>query len=204
MDFSEQAVDFMKKLLATDPSARLGANGADEVKMHPFFSGVEWDKVTTQEAQFIPQVTDPESTDYFDPRGALPQLFQDDDGRPSKPVLSESPASDYLATPPISMSSRDPGNSPVIDDFGAFSYKNLPVLKQANDDVIRKLKTEAKPELKGAPNPGVLGLDASAVVGRSRSVSQRLKKPPSVITSADKVMLKMSLLLVDFFTVVFA
>lgn len=172
----------------TDPSARLGANGAEEVKTHPFFAGVEWDKISTQEAQFIPQVTDPESTDYFDPRGALPQLFQDDDGRPSKTVLSESPASDYLATPPIPASSREANNSPILDDFGAFSYKNLPVLKQANDDVIRKLRTEAKPELRGAPNLGVLGLDAPAVVGRSRSVSQRLKKPPSVITTGDKVL----------------
>ncbi|GJJ07316.1 hypothetical protein Clacol_001517 [Clathrus columnatus] len=186
VDFSSQARDFMEKLLVIDPSKRLGANGADEVKKHPFFTGVEWDKVTAQEAQFIPQVTDPESTDYFDPRGALPQLFQEDDERP-KPVLSESPASDYLVTPPIPVSSRDSSNSPVIDDFGAFSYKNLPVLKQANDDVIRKLKTEPKPEPKGIPIPSVLGLDTPAVVGRARSVSQRLKKPPSVITGVDKI-----------------
>ncbi|KIJ37366.1 hypothetical protein M422DRAFT_231711, partial [Sphaerobolus stellatus SS14] len=68
VDYSPEARDFMVKLLTADPTKRLGANGADEVKAHPFFAGVDWDSVTTQEAQFIPQVTDPESTDYFDPR----------------------------------------------------------------------------------------------------------------------------------------
>src|ERR1700761_4831900 len=78
VDFSPEARDFMARLMNLDPTARLGANGADEVKAHPFFDGIEWDKVTTTEAAFIPQVTDPESTDYFDPRGAILQLFEDD------------------------------------------------------------------------------------------------------------------------------
>ena len=58
----------MKRLLTVDASQRLGARGAAEVKEHPFFAGIEWDKVSTVEAAFIPQVTDPESTDYFDLR----------------------------------------------------------------------------------------------------------------------------------------
>ncbi|KAF8528807.1 RIM15, signal transduction response regulator [Hysterangium stoloniferum] len=188
VEYSEDARNFMVKLMATDPSKRLGAKGADEVKAHPFFAGVEWDKVTTQEAQFIPQVTDPESTDYFDSRGALPHLFQEDEELSVRPVLSESPGSEYLATPPIPVPNKDTAASPA-DDFGAFSYKNLPILKQANDDVIRKLKTESKPEPKSLPiplpSPSVLGLDAPSI-NRRRSVSQRIKKSPTVVTSLDK------------------
>ena len=55
-----------KRLLNTDPSQRLNANGAVQVKARPWFAGVDWDKVTASEAAFIPQVTDPESTVYFD------------------------------------------------------------------------------------------------------------------------------------------
>ncbi|KAJ3511944.1 hypothetical protein NLJ89_g3813 [Agrocybe chaxingu] len=85
IDFSPEARDFMQALMTLDPNERLGANGAEEVKAHPFFAGIDWDKVTTTEAAFIPQVTDPESTDYFDPRGAIPQLFQDEDQVSAEP-----------------------------------------------------------------------------------------------------------------------
>ena len=194
IEHSDEARDFMAKLMVTDPLKRLGVNGADEVKAHPFFAGVEWDKVTTQEAQFIPQVTDPESTDYFDPRGAIPQLFQDDEETAPRPVLPEASGIEYTThstTPPVAITGRDAASSPATDDFGAFSYKNVPILKQANDDVIRKLRTESKPENKvPLPNPlaspGALGLDASGI-NRRKSISQRIKKPPSVVTGLERV-----------------
>ncbi len=65
IDFSPEALDFMKSLLTVDPERRLGANGAEEVKRHPFFDGIDWEAVTKNEAAFIPQVTDPESTDIL-------------------------------------------------------------------------------------------------------------------------------------------
>lgn len=34
------AEDLLKQLLCRDPSRRLGANGATEIKAHPFFDGV--------------------------------------------------------------------------------------------------------------------------------------------------------------------
>ncbi|KDN48131.1 hypothetical protein RSAG8_03147, partial [Rhizoctonia solani AG-8 WAC10335] len=79
IEYSPEARDFMERLMTTEITQRLGYNGAEEVKSHTWFTGIEWDKVTTTEAQFVPQVTDPESTDYFDARGALPQIFQEDD-----------------------------------------------------------------------------------------------------------------------------
>ncbi|KAF8897682.1 hypothetical protein BD779DRAFT_1492082 [Infundibulicybe gibba] len=170
-------------LLTLDPSERLGANGADEVKAHPFFQSIEWDKVTTTEAAFIPQVSDPESTDYFDPRGAIPQLFQDEEqiaitGQPT----SEPPVVNTSMPPPsmpMPIGSRDSAASPSSDDFGSFSFKNLPVLKQANDDVIRKLKTDQMTPLTHALT------EPANFHQRKRSVSQRIKKPPSVVTNMD-------------------
>jgi serine/threonine-protein kinase RIM15 len=179
VDFSEEIKDFMRRLLNTDPATRLGANGADEVKNHPLFEGIEWDKVTSKEAAFIPQISDPESTDYFDPRGAIPQLFQDDDIAITN---ADSPSMNATTTQPNSISlpaNRDSAPSPASDDFGSFSFKNLPVLKQANDDVIRKLKTDQL-----APLPHTLSDPAS--ITRKRSLSQRHKKPPSVVTAIDQ------------------
>lgn len=180
VDFSDEVKHFMRRLMDTNPATRLGANGADEVKNHPFFEGIEWDKVTSKEAAFIPQISDPESTDYFDPRGAIPQLFHDDDIAITN---VDSAAINPTTTQPtnISLSSnRDSVPSPASDDFGSFSFKNLPVLKQANDDVIRKLKTDQL-----APIAHTLS-DPASINTRRRSLSQRHKKPPSVVTAIDQ------------------
>jgi serine/threonine-protein kinase RIM15 len=81
---------------------------------------------------------------------------------------------------PLPISSRDGLATSTSDDFGSFSFKNLPVLKQANDDVIRKLKTDQMAPLTGSlAEPGSLHI-------RRKSVSQRIKKPPSVVTNVDE------------------
>lgn len=169
----------MERLLTVDPQRRLGANEADEVKAHPWFAGIEWDKVTTTEAAFIPQVTDPESTDYFDPRGAILQLFEDDQPVPAAQsslqpncVGIDVPHSDAVPVP----RGRD-ATTPADDEFGAFSFKNLQVLKQANDDMIKKLRTDQM-----APITHTLSESGSAHT-RKRSMSARKKVPSSVITS---------------------
>lgn len=181
VDFSLEARDFMQRLMTVDPTHRLGANGADEVKAHPFFDEIDWDKVTTTEAAFIPQITDPESTDYFDPRGAIPQLFHDDDQIVTEQSALNSPVVDTTMPPPsLPVPINREVTSPPSDDFGSFSFKNLPILKQANDDVIRKLKTDQMSPLTHAVSDPT-GLHHA----RKRSMSHRAKKPPSVVTSMD-------------------
>jgi len=51
---SHVAYDLMTKLMTQDPKKRLGAKGAQEVKDHKFFAGVNWDLVRTKEAPIIP------------------------------------------------------------------------------------------------------------------------------------------------------
>ena len=63
---SEEAWDLINKLLTIDPEQRLGANGAAEVKAHPFFNGVNWGTLLEQEAVFIPKVKNDSDTSYFD------------------------------------------------------------------------------------------------------------------------------------------
>ncbi|KAI0320689.1 hypothetical protein OF83DRAFT_1052649 [Amylostereum chailletii] len=181
VDYSREARDFMERLLTLDPSRRLGANGSEEVKAHPWFAGIEWDKVTTTEAAFIPQVTDAESTDYFDPRGAILQLFDEDQASPpqtapERPAVGlDIPQSDSAQSPRSGRESATPAD----DEFGTFSFKNLPVLKQANDDMIRKLRTDQM-----APITHTLS-DSTSAHSRKRSLSVRKKAPANVVTSME-------------------
>ncbi|EGR32878.1 protein kinase domain protein [Ichthyophthirius multifiliis] len=52
---SPEAADLIKKLLETDYLKRLGANGAKDVKEHPFFKGVEWTKLRSMKAPIQPK-----------------------------------------------------------------------------------------------------------------------------------------------------
>jgi serine/threonine protein kinase len=149
VEVSPEARDLMCRLLCNDPDQRLGSNGIEEVKRHPFFNGIDWATVRTGEASFVPQVADPESTDYFDTRGAIAQLFNDEEPAAVEVVRPHktSPAqilSDPIASGKDRRSPRENSDtaSRGSDDFGAFSFKNLDYFKQANDDVIRKMRNE--------------------------------------------------------------
>jgi hypothetical protein len=40
-NLSPAAIDILKKMI-NDPEIRLGRNGVDEIKNHPFFEGFDW------------------------------------------------------------------------------------------------------------------------------------------------------------------
>lgn len=65
LELSYSAVDLIRKLVA-DPKERLGINGVQEIKFHPFFSGIDWKRIRSKEAPFIPSLSRPEDTKYFD------------------------------------------------------------------------------------------------------------------------------------------
>jgi len=52
---SDEAVDLIKKLIC-DVDKRLGYNGAEEIKKHPFFRKVKWEKMQEVNPPFIPKV----------------------------------------------------------------------------------------------------------------------------------------------------
>ena len=59
----------MCALLNRDPPKRLGYNGFDEIKNHPWFSDIDWDALYKKEIPppFRPTVKDEESTEQIDP-----------------------------------------------------------------------------------------------------------------------------------------
>lgn len=175
-EVSPEAKDLMNKLLCMDPQERLGANkddkfasGGDEIRHHPWFEGINWDKLLEDEAEFVPAPQNPEDTEYFDSRGATLKSFaeemEDQISPPtSTPGIGEYPERPHdalsrvrsqvnsmkrglmpLHIPPHvrDMKSRRLSEPVVADDFGNFAFKNLPVLEKANKDVIQKLRAEA-------------------------------------------------------------
>ncbi|KAL6548299.1 hypothetical protein OROGR_008720 [Orobanche gracilis] len=62
---SPEAKDLICKLLCT-VDKRIGTGGADEIKGHPWFKGIKWDKLYRKEAAFIPEVNDELDTQNFE------------------------------------------------------------------------------------------------------------------------------------------
>ena len=62
---SPEAEDLISKLI-NNPNIRLGINGAEEIKSHPFFKGLDWENIRDSKAPFIPQLKNDYDTCYFD------------------------------------------------------------------------------------------------------------------------------------------
>ena len=162
------AHDLIDRLLCMNRKHRLGANGVAEIKAHAYFDGIDWDHLTDQPGPFVPQLDDAASTDYFDARGAVPQLWQDDD-RPQS------------AEPPGSARSTSSGSG-TPNEFGSFSYKNLPVLKQANDEMLRRIRMECAQNSPSSPAASVSSTGSNpipttpSIPSYRRSWSERMSR----------------------------
>ncbi|KAL0210755.1 hypothetical protein P9112_009053 [Eukaryota sp. TZLM1-RC] len=116
--FSNNAKDFITKLLQLDPKNRLGYDSIDEIKQHPFLREINWDTVLTERGPFIPVLTEQFDTSYFDSRSPPPEANQFDS--PKSPLFDST-----LDGHPFS----PPGDDPA---FEGFSYKNVYHLEQMN------------------------------------------------------------------------
>ena len=64
----KDAKDLIEKLFVVNPQKRLGFNSAQEVKDHPFFKDIDFDKVINKEytPPFIPKLDSDTDLRYFD------------------------------------------------------------------------------------------------------------------------------------------
>ena len=62
---SEEAKDLIYKLI-NNSDDRLGKNGSEEIKRHPFFKDVNWNNIRKSKAPFIPQLKNEYDTKYFE------------------------------------------------------------------------------------------------------------------------------------------
>ncbi|KAJ3023495.1 UNVERIFIED_CONTAM: hypothetical protein HDU68_008594 [Siphonaria sp. JEL0065] len=60
--------DLLTKMLNRDPNARLGNNGAQEIKNHPWFAEIDWKRLNARKYRptFRPQVANSSDTSNFD------------------------------------------------------------------------------------------------------------------------------------------
>ncbi|XP_051139448.1 probable serine/threonine protein kinase IRE4 isoform X2 [Andrographis paniculata] len=141
-EMSYEAQDLINRLLVHDPNQRLGANGASEVKAHPFFSGVDWDNLTIQKAAFVPQPECIDDTSYFVSRYNSSGMEVDEIS-----VDSDSDSSELHTTSKVEMdecgdlANFDP--SPLDLSLINFSFKNLSQLASINQDVLLQSEKEA-------------------------------------------------------------
>ena len=62
---SEEVKDLIFKMIKNSDD-RLGKNGAEEIKKHPFFKDVDWDNIRNSKAPFIPELKNEYDTKYFE------------------------------------------------------------------------------------------------------------------------------------------
>uniref|UniRef100_A0A8C3IHB1 non-specific serine/threonine protein kinase n=1 Tax=Chrysemys picta bellii TaxID=8478 RepID=A0A8C3IHB1_CHRPI len=64
-DVSEPAKDLIRGLLCHQ-ELRLGQNGIEDFKRHPFFESINWDNIRASTPPYVPEVNSPADTSNFD------------------------------------------------------------------------------------------------------------------------------------------
>ncbi|XP_010479075.1 PREDICTED: probable serine/threonine protein kinase IRE4 isoform X1 [Camelina sativa] len=129
-EMSYEAQNLINRLLVHEPEKRLGANGAAEVKSHPFFRGVDWDNLALQKAAFVPQPESIADTSYFVSRFCENSCSDSETDNNSESFpdsgdeLDECTNLEKFDSPPYYLS--------LIN----FSFKNLSQLASINHDVL--------------------------------------------------------------------
>lgn len=118
---SPEARDLICRLLC-DVDHRIGSAGADQIKAHPWFRGVAWEKLYEMEAAFKPQVNDELDTQNF-------MKFEEMDNAPTR--TGSGPSRKMM------LNSKDLS-------FVGYTYKNFDAVKglkhsdqQRNQSLIR-------------------------------------------------------------------
>nr|KJB42302.1 hypothetical protein B456_007G147700 [Gossypium raimondii]KJB42304.1 hypothetical protein B456_007G147700 [Gossypium raimondii] len=139
---SAEATDLISKLLC-DVSHRLGSKGAGEIKEHPWFQGVDWDRIYEMEAAFIPEVNDELDTQNF-------EKFDESDDQCPRPSKS-GPWRKMLSSKDV--------------NFVGYTYKNFEIVNDFQVPGMAELKKKSskssRPSVKTLFDSGAEASDAS-------------------------------------------
>ncbi|KAK9281594.1 hypothetical protein L1049_004497 [Liquidambar formosana] len=122
---SPEAKDLISKLLC-NVNQRLGSKGANEIKAHPWFKGIEWDKLYQMDAAFVPEVNDELDTQNF-------EKFEESDNQ-TQTSSKSGPWRKMLSSKDI--------------NFVGYTYKNFEIVNDYQVPGMTELKKKsAKPKL---------------------------------------------------------
>ncbi|CAL0316702.1 unnamed protein product [Lupinus luteus] len=152
-NLSAEAKDLISQLLC-NVEQRLGAKGADEIKAHPWFKGIEWDKLYQMEAAFIPEVNGELDTQNF-------EKFEEVD----KETLTPSKTGPWRKM----LSSKDV-------NFVGYTYKNFEIVNDDGLPGIAELKKSAKTK---RPSIKTIFADESDTAANQHDQGSYLKPMPT-------------------------
>ncbi|XP_077244564.1 uncharacterized protein LOC143884713 isoform X2 [Tasmannia lanceolata] len=166
---SAEAKDLISKLLC-NVEQRLGTKGAHEIKAHPWFKCIQWDKLYQMEAAFIPEVNDELDTQNF-------EKFEES-GAPMQTSSKSGPWRKMLPSKDV--------------NFAGYTYKNFEIVNDHHVPGIELKKKSNKPkrpsikslfETTAATDPPVQGsflnlLPTPLEVSKSPEPSPLPSKPP--------------------------
>ncbi|KAK2586007.1 hypothetical protein KPH14_010577 [Odynerus spinipes] len=148
-DVSEEAKDLMRKLICSS-EFRLGQNGIDDFKKHPWFDGVNWDTLRDSTAPYIPEVSSPTDTSNFD--------VDDTDVRSSDAVPpAANSAFSALHLPFVGFSFTQ---GSCISDLGCLSAlnqkdKHVQILEEENLQLTQTIEDLKNQIATSHPSPGI-------------------------------------------------
>eukprot|EP01113_Clastostelium_recurvatum_P026688 TRINITY_DN3203_c0_g1_i1.p1 TRINITY_DN3203_c0_g1~~TRINITY_DN3203_c0_g1_i1.p1 ORF type:complete len:1543 (+),score=208.48 TRINITY_DN3203_c0_g1_i1:151-4779(+) len=139
-EISPDARDLIDKLLMLNPSERLGHNGAEDIKQHPFFKDVNWATVRTQKPQFVPKPDDRQDTSYFDARKQFWKMktsgsFDDTES------AGRNNSGDTVSSGEHGDADADVDEDDDASSFDDFWYVNFQSLSELNQDLINSIAT---------------------------------------------------------------
>ncbi|CAI5480077.1 unnamed protein product [Closterium sp. Yama58-4] len=183
-EMSYEAMDLIDKLLHPEPSLRLGARGAEEVKAHPFFAGIRWETLAQEQAAFVPSPDSPHDTGYFLTRGWQQEQGGAMDGGMAMGMgESESASSDACSSTSADdfyqgEQGDEPGDMRNFSDnvaaaFTNFSFKNLSQLAEINYEFLGRQKSP----------PSHLSVGFSIRTMKRRGAAPIFDLPDEVLTS---------------------
>ena len=158
------ARDLIQQFLS-DPQHRIGRNGSDQIKSHPFFSPIDWDVgIRNYEAPYKPKILYEDDTSNFDPipQHQLQKLYS----KPQQPNMA-------------SLSNDQPEHGFYEFTFIRFAAPDRPVGKKptlgpgtSRDSAGNDSSTAAAPPHSDKTGSGTMHSSSSYRAGKDKKTAQ--------------------------------
>jgi serine/threonine-protein kinase MRCK len=173
----ENAKDLIRRLICA-PEDRIGKNGLDDFRNHPWFVGIDWETLRNGQAPYVPDVKSPTDTSNFDVDDTEMKLLSDAVPPSSNPAFS----GHHL--PFVGFTFTQHSN---LSDLGSLSGPSKCNGERASPESTRKLQDEIntltkrngelESQLKSmASNNGHDATDSSPKIAELETILSHLRK----------------------------